>query len=216
MTTSEFVQKVVLKATGKATTLTSTDTKWTKIVGIANNIIPAWEDEADWNSLYDPEYSIGTVTATDTFDLDEEIRKISDTVGDNVRIVYDADNDLYTEWQVVSAERLKDYSTGNYCAQIGRTLKFNKTFASTDTEFGGTIEVPVYLHAELLTTASSEVPVDRPMWLVVMTAAEYVRNDITKQGQYTNLVAEANSLLEKMIDTNDGQIVEVSRPWSAG
>lgn len=212
MTTSEFVQACVLKATGKVSTLVSTDSKWLKIVGIANRQIKKWEREADWNSLYDPDYSIGTVTATDEFELDDEIRKISDNADDPVRIIHT--DDSYTDYQVVNAERLKYYSTGNYCAQIGRTLKFNSAFTSTDAEYGGTIQVPVYLYAETLTTAGSEVPVDDPEWLICMTAGEYIRNDVTKQNQYPNLVAEANAILEVMKEDNDGQIVEVSRPWS--
>lgn len=214
MNTTEFVQAVILKASGKASTLVSTDTKWIKIVAIANRQIRKWERLADWNSLYDPKYAIGTVTTTDTYEFDDEIRKLSDTAGDTVRVV--ASDDSYTEWQVVNAERLKQYSSGNFCAQIGRTLVFNKTFSSEDVEFGGSIQVPVYLYAELLTTSSSEVPVDDPEWLVCMTAAEYVRNDITKQNQYPNLVGEANELMDNMMDDNDGQIVEVYRSWSAG
>ena len=209
MTTSEFVQAVILKATGKASNLVSTDTKWIKIVSIANRQIRKWERVADWNSLYDPHYVIGTVSATDTYELDDEVRKLSDTPGDTVRIVYDTDNNLFSEWQVVNAERLKQYSSGNYCAQVGKNLVFNKTFKTTDTEYGGSIQVPVYLYAEPLTSASSEVPVDDPEWLICMTAAEYVRNDVTKQNQYPNLVQEANDILQTMIDDNDGQIVEV-------
>lgn len=213
MTTSEFVHACILKATGKASTLVSTDTKWVKIVGIGNRQIKKWETETDWNSLYDPDYSIGTVTATDSFELDDEIRKISDNVEDPVRIVYDSTNNLYTDYRVVSADRLKSYPTGHYCAQVGRTLKFNKAFVSTDTEFGGDIQVPVFLYAEELTT-NGEVPVDDPEWLVCMTAAEYVRNDVTKQNQYPNLVAEANAILDLMKETNDGQITTAARPWS--
>lgn len=216
MNTTEFVQAAILKATGKASTLVSTDTKWIKLVGIANRQIKKWERQADWNSLYDGAFEIGTVSATDRFDLDDDIRKLSDTAGDSVRVVYDTDNNLYTEWEIVNAERLKTYPTGNYCAQVGRTLVFNKTFSSTDTEFGGTIQVPVYLYAEPLTGANSEVPIDDPEWLICMTAAEYVRNDITKQNQYPNLVSEANSILETMLEDNDGQFVEVYRPWRPG
>lgn len=214
MNTNEFVQATILKATGKVSNLISTDAKWTRIVDIGNRQIRKWERLADWNSLYEPKYNAGTVTATDRIELDDEVRKLSDTIDDNVRIVYGVNQ--FTEWQIVDAEKLKLHSSGNYCAKIGRNLVFNKTFSASDVEFGGTIEVPVYYFAETLTGASSDVPVDDPEWLVCMTAAEYVRTDITKQNQYPNLVGEANSILSQMLNDNDGHILEVYRPWSAG
>ena len=69
----------------------------------------------------------------------------------------------------------------------------------------GIINVPVYLRAPLLTKADSIVPVDNPMWLVTMCAAEYARNDILLQNQYSNLIAEANQLMQKMIENNAAQ-----------
>jgi hypothetical protein len=216
VTTSEFVQATILKATGKATVLTSSDTKWIKIVAIGNRLIKKWERLADWNSLYTPDYPGGTITATDSFELDDEIRKLSDTDGDYVRIVNATDSNIYYDYTVVNAERLKQYTVGRYCAQMGRNLVFNKIFTTTDPEYGGEIQLPVYLFADELTTATSEVPVDDPEWLVCLSAGEYVRNDITKQNQYPNLVTEANEILEIMMDDNDGQIIEVYRPWSAG
>lgn len=216
LNTTQFVQATILRATGKASTLVSTDTKWVKIVGIANRLIRVWERAADWNSLYDPKYSGGTVTATDTFELDSDIRKLSDTYGDPVRIVSATDSTQKWDYTVVNAERLKQYSEGQYCAQIGRNLVFNREFEATDPQFGGTIELPVYLHATELKTVSTQIPVDDPEWLICMAAAEYVRNDITKQGQYPNLVQEANSYLDQMMDENDGQIAEPYAPWTPG
>ena len=70
---------------------------------------------------------------------------------------------------------------------------------------GGQITIPVYLHAPLLTSQNSIVPVDNPMWLVTMCAAEYARNDILLQNQYGNLIEEANQLMQKMIENNAAQ-----------
>lgn len=213
MTTPEAVNAVSLKATGKVTTLTSTDAKWAKILAILNSYIDSWQNEngVDWNSLYDSAYSVGTVTATDAFDLDDEVRKISDTYGDSVVITQTGGAE--SEYTIVSADRLSQYS-GNFCAQVGRTLKFAQAFTSDSPDFGGTITIPVYLYAEPLVGENDTVPVDIPRWLVIMASAEYVRNDITKQNQYGNLVAEANQLMQRMKDDNDGQLNEVYAPWS--
>jgi len=65
----------------------------------------------------------------------------------------------------------------------------------------------VKLYPEKLTSAGSTVPVDDPNWLVKITAAEWVRNDSVRQNQYPNLIAEANALMEKMKEANDGSQV---------
>lgn len=206
MTLSELVTAVLLKATGKVTSLTSSDTKYQKVLGIANFYIQQWSNtkDVDWSSLYDAEYSIGTVSTTKTYELDSEIRKISDSRGDTVQVVKGGQLD---EYNVVPADRLRTYdASAKVCAQMGHNLVFRTAFSSDSQWIGASILVPVYLYAESLEAANSEVPVDIPEWLVLMCAAEYVRNDITKQNQYPNLIGEANEVMQRMIDDNDAQV----------
>lgn len=224
MIASEFVAQTLLKATGKTSSAVFGDTKYTKVLGIGNMAIDNWSNEpdVDWTSLYDPQVSLGSVTATDTFELDESIRKISDTSGDAVQIFH-ADGSGVTTYDIVKADTLKRYysgqnkqnSVGTICAQIGRNLVFNHEFSSTDSEFGGTILVPAYLYPEHLSKPGDTIPVDIPSWLVVISAAEYVRNDITKQGQYPNLISEANQIMERMKADNEAQVSTVDMPWQA-
>lgn len=223
MDTQTFIDSVYLKATGKKKTLTSADTPYAKILAIGNRLIRQWaqEPDVDWNSLYNPSLALtATVTATNTFPLAaaSTIRKISDARGDFVRIHW-TDGINFTDFQVVPADTLKRYSTSaNVCAQVGSSLQFARTFVSTDSEYGGTIKVPVYLYPDTLVASdpgsgeSTTVPVDDPEWLVIMSAAEYVRNDITKQNQYPNLVAEGNQYMQRMIDDNNAQVNEVYIP----
>lgn len=224
MTTSELVAKAYLKAAGKVSSLTSTDTKYIKLLAIANTLIGTWQNEpnVDWNSLYDPDLAlVDLITATNTYAIPATVRKLSDARGDYVRVHW-TDGVNYTDFNVVTADTLKRYdTTANVCAQIGSNLVFARTFASTDPEFGGTIKLPVYTFAPTLvesaptTGQTTTVPVDIPEWLVIMTAAEYVRNDVTKQSQYPNLVNEANQLMQRMKDDNEAQISEVHIPFSA-
>lgn len=173
-------------------------------------------------SLYNPAFSIGTVTATDTFAIPTTVRKISDTDQDYVRILH-TDGKSYTDYELVSADTLKQYYNGQtkqspngyYCAQIGSNLVFNHTFLTTDKQFGGSITVPIFTFAPTLVADSDVVPVDNPGWLVVACAAEYVRNDVTKLNQYPNLINEANALMERMKDDNDAQVVRANTPFSA-
>lgn len=224
MTTSEFVAQAYLKASGKVSSLTSTDTKYIKLLAIANTLIQTWQNEkdVDWYSLYTAELSLtDLVTATNTFALPATVRKISDARGDFVRIHW-TDGENFTDFDVVTPDTLKSYDTSaNVCAQIGSNLVFARTFATEDSEFGGTIKVPVYTFAPTLVESSpttgqtTTVPVDIPEWLVIMSAAEFVRNDITKQSQYPNLVNEANQLMQRMKDDNEAQISEVHIPFVA-
>lgn len=222
---TDAIADVYLRSTGKTTTLTS-GTKFDKIVGLLNHFQRKWARESgiDWNSLYNPEFSLGTVTATDTFDIDNStVRKLSDRQGDTVRIVW-TDGVGYTDYDIVPHDTLKDYSygvnkespLGNYCAQIGIELIFNHTFTTSDPQYGGEIFVPCYVYPDAIvsTALSDEVQVDDPDWLVVACAAEYVRTDLTRQNQYSTLAQEANSIMARMKDDNGAQIDMVNTPWS--
>lgn len=177
-----------------------------------------WQEEADWNSQYNPALTVTTVTNTDTFAIPVTVRKLSDKLGDPVRILW-TDGVGYTDYDIIPADDLKLYYSGQtkqspwgqYCAQIGSNLVFNHTFTSADKQFGGTIKAPVYTFVTALVADADVVPVSIPNWLVAATAAEYVRTDITLQNQYPELKAEANDLLQRMIDNEFGQFQEVYR-----
>lgn len=211
MIASEFVSSVYLKAERKLPTFVSGSSKWLVILGIANAKIDAWQNEpdADWNSLYNPKFAFGTVTATDTYLIDSTIRIISDTPGDTITITHLDGNK--TEYRTVQASDLKRYQTGNFCAKVGRNLIFNKAFLSTDPQFGGSITAPVYIYANHLVNDTDVVPVDDQQWLVTMTAAEYNRGDIVKQAQYPTLINEANALMDAMKSANEAETEEVER-----
>jgi hypothetical protein len=228
MTITEAVTAVYLKAVGKATAPTSGTSKYDRIIGLLDFYQRRWgrEKGVDWNSLYDPALSIGTVTATDSFDLDTStVRKLSDREGDVVRIVW-SDGVSYTDYDIVSADTLKNYyygpgktsSKGFVCARIGNQLVFNHTFTTDDAQYGGDIQVPCYTFPDAITDDSpntDEVQVDDPDWLVLICAAEYVRNDITRRQRYPELLAEANEAMERMRDDNEAQINVINRPWTA-
>lgn len=228
MTITEAITGVYLKAVGKATPPTSGSSKYTQIVALLNFYQRRWarEPEVDWNSLYDPAVSIGTVTATAAYDLDtSSIRTLSKRRGDAVRIVW-SDGVGYTDYTIVDADKLKDYyygpskenGAGFYCAQIGKQLVFNHKFTSADSQFGGNIQVPCYGFPDEITSTSpddADVQVDDPDWLVTRVAAEYVRNDITRRQRYPELLTEANEMMTRMIADNESQVNETERSWSA-
>lgn len=227
MTITDGLKGVYLKAVGKATPPASTASKYTRIIGLMDFYQRRWAREkgVDWNSLYDPAFSIGSVSASDRFDLDTStIRKLSDREGDVVRIVW-SDDIGYTDYDIVPADSLKDYyygpnkesHKGFYCARIGNQLVFNHTFTTSDAQYGGDIQVPCYTFPEAITSTNpdtDEIQVDDPDWLILICAAEYVRNDITRRQRYPELLAEANEAMERMKDDNDAQITVTNRPWT--
>lgn len=225
MNIDEAVSDCFLHATGKASAPPTS--KRAQIIGLLNYYQRRWGRQVgiDWNSLYDPAFSIGNITNTDTFDLDtSSIRKLSDRQGDFVRIVW-SDGVGYSDYNIIDANKLKDYSYGVnkesqlgwYCAQIGSTLVFNHKFISTDGQFGGEIFVPVYTFPEPITDDSptdDEVQVDDPDWLTVRAAAAYVRNDITRRQRWQELLDEADEIMDRMRDDNESQIEVVEKHWT--
>lgn len=217
MTVSDAIDAVYLKATGKTATFAQNTTKWIKILGLLNFYSRRWSRETgvDWNSLYNPLFPLGTVTATDTFNFDTDtIRKFSQQEGDNVRIIW-PDDVSFTDYELVPADRLKDFNTGPFCARLGSTLKFNRAFTSTDPQYGGQLYVPCYTYTDDLVNATDDIQVDDPDWLVLICAAEYVRTDLTRQNQYPNLIAEANDCMDRMKDDNNNdQNTDATQEWN--
>lgn len=211
MTLSQFIQKAYLKATGKPTAPSSGTKKYNQLNNLGSYYTEVWQDEpgVDWSSLYDF-FPSGTVTATDTFALDEDIRKVSQQMGDTIKIVHTDDNESY--YRLVNPERLQENRYNKVCAVIGRNLVFASAFTADDPQFGGTIVVPGYGYATFPSDDVTSIPVDIPEWLVTIVAAEYVRTDNTRLNQYPNLVAEANVLMQKMKENNGSRIDEVYRP----
>ena len=209
MTLQELINAVMLKATGKPTILPTTNTKWEKIRGILNYYQQAWAHEPGqhWRSLYGIK-SFGTVTNSGEYQFpDAGIDDVSTAFGDDI-FVRTTDGKMI-KFELVDHDDFEAHlDGGNYCtivgndAGTGRYLEFAGSFMDDDPCYGGEIFVPVYYKVYDLENADDVTVVDDPMWLVTMAAAEYIRNDIVKQNQYGNLVAEANNLMTSMIRRN--------------
>jgi hypothetical protein len=210
LTTNELVAATILKATGELSTAVYGDDDYSKVLQLSNINIDKWAKETDWNSLYDPSVDCGTISATDTFDLDSSIRVVSAEPGDYIQIVRTDGNT--TNYQTVAANELKTYSSGNYCARIGSTLVFNNAFTATSPEFGGTLNVPAYLYADHLVRATDTVPVDDPNWLVAITAADWTQTDLTLAQNRNDFLAEANDLMTSMKRHNNAQVNTIGMP----
>lgn len=217
MTLQELINATILKATGKPTILDRNNTKWEKIRGIANYYQNVWLNEPGqhWNSRYERARQIGTISSSDEYSLDDDITDISSAKGDNIYVLTTAGKKV--PFQLVNYDDLKNYPVGNYCAKLGRSVVFNANFTEDNPCYGGKLFAPVYTSLEELENPDDDILVDNPEWLVVMSAAEYIRNDIVKQNQYGNLIAEANNLMTSMIRNNRiGQVQHIRGSFRNG
>lgn len=203
MTTDELVAAVITRSTGENSTATFGDDDYSKVLVLTNPKIDAWAKEYAWNSLYDPGVNCGTISATDSFDLDDSIRVISREDGDFVQIVKTDGN--ISNYQTVEAQDLKNYPNGNYCAKVGQTLRFNNAFTADSPEYGGMLKVPAYLYADHLAKANDTVPVDDPNWLVAATCADWVQTDYVQAQNRNDFLAEAQDLMNSMKQANAAQ-----------
>lgn len=231
------IQKVYLFATGKNELPTVDSTKYTKILGLLNAYKDVWAQEpgVQWKSTRSLTALADAVSATDTYALPTAViggtAKFSTQEGDFVRIIYSAGT-KETEWTIVEDSKLyRDgpsvnnagdvgINTSGNCARRGSNLVFDVPFTASSVEFGGTIYVPVYTTPADMVSSTSDptdtVEVDDPYWIIFMAAAEYVRNDVTKQNQYGNLVAQALNSMEAMKENNEAQVESSYIPGQLG
>lgn len=201
----DIINKAYQLATGKVTGMTTTTKD--KLIGLLELFITEWQNEPDvtWDSLY-RHTNIGTVSATDTFELDDTIASISKDEADPIIIRKGTEEWYYT---LVPPSQLGRAS--ETCARMGRDLVFSEIFTVNSRQLGGSIIVPGYIHAEIPETDDDTTPVDNPLWLVYMIAAEFVRNKEDKKAQYGNLVALAQNAMEGMKFSNGAQDESIIR-----
>jgi len=206
MNVSQLISKANLAANGKTTPLAVTSPRYTQFLAIANMLQDDWLSEPDiqWNSRYE-HLSLGNITS-DRVDIDEDIYEFSKREGDYIVIVSPTDPKSLSYYSLVSPDEFRRYKNDSTCTVIGDELIFAKTFETDDSYYGGEVIVPVTMKLDPLVNPNDEVLIDDPNWLVYMTAAERVRNTVTKIGQYPALVQKANNLMDKMKQKNDSQI----------
>lgn len=209
------ISRAYVHAQRKATPPAAGTDKYNVLVAICDSMQRLFFSEPgiEWDVLYSVVYN-GTITATDTFDLDDSIDYISKRYGDFVTI-NSADGTQVTEYPLVRPDQLYKRRFENAVAQVGRQLKFSHKFLSTDPQIGQILKVPAILFPDDLTTGSSLVSVPDPMWLVYMAAAEFDRNDVVKMGQYNNLLTLADQCMQKMKADNGGQYDSIPLAFNA-
>lgn len=217
MTIDAAVARSFVHAQRKATPPAVGTSKYNALLAIADSMQKLWQAEpnVEWNSLYSL-VSNGTISATNTMDLDDTINYISKRETDRA-IAISPITAAEKYYNIISPNQLLEYRNLDAVAQMGRTLYFPKAFLSTSILIGYTFKVPSILYVDDITVGTQTVQVDDPMWLVYSMAAEFVRNDVVKQAQYSNLLALADQCMQRMKQANGGQIDQiVLTPFAQG
>lgn len=202
MKVEEVINLAYQTATGKTKTLSPGNSKYERMLNIANMATMQWESEPDvvWGSLCE-DREIGVIDDNTSYKLSADVRTVD--FRKFVRLTKDAQNWTFP---FISPQMAKDGCYG--VIQLGWKLNFNGIFEQMK---GATIVVPVVRCTKKLTKASDIVEVDDPYWLVYMIAAEFVRNSRTKSNQYGNLITLAQSSMEGMKNRNGYKFDEVPR-----
>ena len=205
------IKNAYLAATRKAAAPAVGTTKYNALLGLVDLMQKEWADTegVEWNSLYTL-VSNGTLSATDTFDLDDTIQYISKREGD-YGLATNGTNT--TTYQIVTPNQLYGYRDQAVVAQVGQTLKFSKAFTSTSGVFGYSFKIPAIVYPDDITSGTQEVQVDDPLWLVYKVAAEFVSADLVKNYLEPRLTAKADKIMMKMKQANTGQYEVVDTNW---
>jgi len=163
---------------------------------VANRKIESWSRDSKqrWTSLWRIEEAGIVSSGNQSYEMDDDFLWPSD------QIIVTA-NDQDHEFQVVKPQHRK--KGGVYFS--GRdpvTMSFTEIIKTNSQIVGGTIYVAGYFLTDEMASASDDVPVDDPNWLVKAAAAEIAFNDVTYEEKYIDLNTEANALYLQMIDAN--------------
>ena len=201
MTVQELIMKAYAEATGKYKVLEQGSKKYDLLLNIDNIMQSQWEREANvtWYSRQE-EVEAGEIYPGDfRYELPREV--ISVNVDYPVVLVG------RSKWAFTPVPTPELRHNPHGVAIEGKYLNFGGGL--TPPMMGATILVQATVELPRLVNPEDEVKIDDPQWLVFMTAAEYVRNLVTRQHQYSNLVALAQNSMEQMKSRN--QLYDKSR-----
>ncbi len=207
MTVAEGQQRTYTLFSGEST---EPDSETAALILIYfNTFKDDWFDEdVDWDSTREM-IDIGTVSATNSFELPDEVTNISKQEGDYVTLTdTEGHKALYT---LVKANKLQTTNQVNPVAIVGRSLVFREAFRSDSHLIGATIAVPHYVRPDDMVSGTDDIPVDNPMYLCWMAASELSAQDESKVDQSPRQLAFAGKIMEKMKQNNGAQVEEVYR-----
>lgn len=195
MNIKDAIIEAHMLATGKRRELEPGSVKYEKLLAIANVSQNQWENEPGvvWNSRKRP-LQAGTISkGVSRYALPRSLKTL-----DFKESVIVSKGDSIKHFTLVAPHLVNKGS--NLVALDGGQLNFGNNI--TDDIIGASITVPAVIKLDPLVKPTDEIKIDDPRWLIFMMAAEYARNNQTKQHQYSNIVAMAQNSMESMLSRN--------------
>ena len=225
MLAGELIRNVYRKVTGEYDeTIGVDDSDGLTILSVINEQVGRYYTQTDntgetviWRHSIDPEYEVGFADMNeDYYEFDEDVLlPIVGGVRSGVRVGG-------TQFFVVDFQHLydKQYNDTNVCA----ITEYGLTFRSGDLDDhdGDPIYMPVVKRPGVLLSESDDIfditgiPARHLPWLLAASAAEYCRTDIVRGAQYSNILADANDMMDNMIAENAKQQAPVYYRSSTG
>jgi hypothetical protein len=202
----DAITTAYMLATSKSNLPAIGSSKRDLLTNLAVKFYRDWQTEpnTEWDSLYQV-IGAGTVTATDTFNLDTAINFISKLEGNCVRVLC-TDGTTYLDFTTVKPQQLYQYRYQNAVAHVvingTHKLKFSKVFTSSDQAFGGAIQVPAIIKLDDITSDTSNILIDQPNWLDERIAAQYAYSFKSLRDMYPDLLDMANETMQSMKAAN--------------
>lgn len=208
------IQKAFGVGEGKASAPAQGTNKYNLLISLVDNEQKDWADEpgVQWNSLYNPVTLTATIQANvKTYALDQTIGDPSLYMNDQVILTPVGGGQSSQQFaKFVMPDQLTQYDIDLACAIEGRNLVFSQAFSASDALIGGSILIPNYGYVNDLANPTDIVQCDNPMYLVYMTAAAFIMNDIIKAGNYNLMLAKAAEVMTKMKELNDAHYDQVA------
>ncbi len=214
-TADQIITAAYAEAKRKTPAPASGTPKYNAMLVLIDTMQKVWaaEPDVEWNSLYSV-VNNGAITATNSFTLNSTIDYIVKRETDPIYTATASTGVTRIDYQVVQPNQLYINDDINVVSHAGANLLFPRTFATTDVNYGWNIYVPAIQKVNHIDSGSDVVQVDDPTWLTFMLAADFIRNDVVRQNQYSQLVAYAQEIMRKMKQRNQGSNEEVITEWS--
>lgn len=170
-TVMDIIQDAYTKVNGEYELVIEGSDDFNTYLSVLNQAVNEWVDTpyVKWQSLYQPDYTIGTVQNNVlVYEIpDFNLIQIGDTPFDNVYFI-DSNGVVVDKYKIVSQAQFESSDSGSICMVVGGVLCLNDT---PDTIVGATIRVPAYLRPDRYTKGNQDVTIDSTAWLIMYMSA---------------------------------------------
>ena len=167
-----IVNEINRKVNGEFEIVEYLSDDWNTIVSALNENIDLYNKSANWRTLYDPKYSVGTVSDSVFYTL--KWNEIGAIDGSNRACVlfYNTDDVIIAKHKLVAQDIFDRSGDDDKVVTINKNGLQIKPKVSTDKIYGCSIVLPVYRNVSKITKTTDKIAIDDNYWLIVKTASD--------------------------------------------